>query len=323
MSHRTPARHATIAALAALAAGALVLGTAAPAMAAGRTLPTGDRLFAVECDDDYLLEPQLFSVDAATAAVTKVGEGTYPTAGEFCAYQSAYNAKTGKSYFVDLLDLDGTLTVLSTIDTTTGQSSIIGEFTVPADEFADPFIASIAIGPDGSAYAIDSDDYLYTLNLDNAQLVEVAQINAVGEFRSFGSDPRTGVFYIANDEELHTLNVANATATPVYDFVLEGIQNVTSLQVDSAGVIWLINATEESSELWSTTGSAATELFSGDVLEGDPFISTQSLLLIPAALAATGSEFAPVGLIAGLGVLTLGGALLLMRQSVLRRRATA
>ena len=320
MSYLNPTSSArrAISAFAAVAAGVLVLGAAAPAFAAGRTLPTGDQLFAIECDGEYFLEPQLYSVDAATAAITKVGEGTYPTAGEQCAFQAAHDVTTGISYFVDVLDLDGLVTVLSTIDTVTGQSAQVGDgnFDVVGDINANPFILSIAIGKDGAAYAIDSDDFLYSLNLTNADLTLIAQLNATGQFRAFGSDPRNGQFYIANATTLFTLDVAAAVATPVYDFDFVGSENrVRSLQVDSTGVIWIDNSPGGPAQLWSTTGTAASELLSGDFLEGDPFVYTESLLLVPApALAATGSEFAPVALIAGLGILTLGGALVLIRR---------
>ena len=321
MTKSSAARRATLAGFAAVATVGLVFATAAPAMAAGRSLPAGDRLFSIECDAAYVLEPQLFSVDAATAAITKVGEGTYPTSNESCAFQAAYNAKTGVSYFVDYLDfLPIASTVLSTIDVTTGQSAIVGNFTIVGEPNAIPFVISIAIGPDGTAYAIDDDDYLYSLNLSNAQLTGIAQVDAVGGFRAFGSDPRSGVFYIASSDFLYTLDVATGLATQVYEMNFDGEVNARSLQVDSSGVVWVSSSPEGPAELWSTTNSAAAESYSGQFLEDGTIVYTTSLLLIPApALAATGGEASPIALIAGLGILTLGGALVLLR----RRAATA
>ena len=316
MSSRRP----LVAAAAALAAAGLFFATASPAFAAARTIPAGDQMYVLDCDViDYANAVQGWSVDSTTAAVTALPDGNL-IAGERCAYQAAYDATTGISYFVDIRDLDGEFSSLFTFDPATGQSTEVNPFFEGDDTTI--FVVSIAIGLDGAAYAIDEDENLFSLDLSNGHL---DFIDAVDDFNVFGFavDPTTGQFWIAGDDGLRTIDVATAAVgTPsFYDFP-EG-SSVQSLQVDSAGVFWILNApmlADSVIELWSKFAADNTNELSGVLLEGEDARIATGLLIIPApaepALADTGVD-ASLPLIAGFGILTLGGALLL-----LRRRAT-
>lgn len=316
MSSRRP----LVAAAAALAAAGLFFATASPAFAAARTIPTGDQMYVLDCDViDYANAVQGWSVDSTTATVTALPTGNL-VAGERCTSQAAYDATTGTSYFIDIRDLDGIFSSLFTFDPVTGQSTEVAPFL----EGVDPvFVRSIAIGLDGAAYAIDDSENLFSLDLATGQLVYIATVDDFNIF-GFAVDPTTGQFWIAGDDGLRTIDVATAAVgTPsFYDFP-DG-SSVQSLQVDSAGVFWILNAPMlEGSviELWSKFAADNTNELSGVLLEGEDARLATSLLIIPTpaepALADTGID-ASLPLIAGFGILTLGGALLL-----LRRRATA
>lgn len=306
MTKSSAARRAALTGLAAIVAAGLVLSTAAPAFAAARTVSTGDRMFAIDCE--YPLVAQGYSVDSTTAALTALPEGNL-ISGEVCAFQAAYDAKSGASYFVDLRDLDGLFTSLYVFDVVTGQSTFIDEFHTTED---DVFVMSIAIKPDGSAYAIDEADNFYSLNLATAELTLITTL-ADGPFWAFAAHPITGVLYVTEADDVYTL-ATDGVLTPVNELDLQGTV-VRSMQVDSSGVLWFINAApEEPAELWSTASDATAPEFSGAFVEGELETYSQSLLIIPApALAATGSEL-PVALIAGIGVLVLAGGVLLVRR---------
>jgi LPXTG-motif cell wall-anchored protein len=311
MIKSSAARRAALTGLAAVATVGLVLGTAAPAMAAGRTLPTGDQMFIVDCDQPIIIE--LYGVDAATADSTLIGDGTNPVVNDGCAYQPAYDVTTGISYFIEDRDIDGDSSTLWRVDTVTGESVQVGEFHTP--ELMEPQMYAMAIGIDGKAYAIDDNDELYSLNLANAEVTFV-QALADGPIHGFAVDPRSGQFYVTETDDLYRLDVSTGVLTPVLELDFLGT-SIRSLQVDTAGVFWYINDFGEGAELWSSTAAEGSELLSGVFSAGDPDIYSQALLIIPVpapALAATGSELAPTALIAGLGILTLGGALLLLRR---------
>lgn len=322
MTKSPAARRAALTGLAAVATVGLVLGTASPALAAGRTLAAGDSMFVLECEEPLAI--QLYGVDASTAASTPIGEPPLEV-GDGCAYQAAHDVTTGISYFVELRDIDGQFTSLFTVNTVTGVAAEIADESAFHDTDSTIDIISIAIGPNGAAYAIDDSNWLYSLNLGTAEVTPIVQL-ADGTFYAFGADPTSGVFYVANAAgDLYSLNVADGALTPV--FVLNfgaGTTSPESLQVDSAGVLWFINDGEQVDELWSTSTTAGSEVLSGEFLNGEPNVGTDSLLVVPAPrLSATGAAL-DAGLVFGaFGALLLGGALVLMRQSVLRRRATS
>lgn len=316
MSSRRP----IVAAAAALTAAGLFFATASPAFAAARTIPVNDRMYVLDCDStEYANAVQGWSVDSTTAAITALPDGNL-VAGERCAYQAAYDATTGISYFIDERDLDGLFTSLFTFDPATGQST---EGPQTREETEPVRVVSMAIGLDGAAYAIDENENLYSLDLATAQLEYIATIDDFNIF-GFAVDPTTGLFWIAGDDGLRTLDVATGAAgIPSYYDYPEGV-SVQSLQVDSAGVFWILNAPmlpDSVIELWSKFATDNTNELSGNLAEGEDARIATSLLIIPGpaepALPATGVD-ATLPLIAGLGIVTLGGALLLMR-----RRATA
>ncbi len=307
------ARRPIIAAAAALAAAGLFFASAAPAFADGRTIPSGDRMYTLDCAGAEVLNIQGYSVDSFTGAITAIGAGT-PAVGDGCAFQAAYNAVTGVSYFVEQRDIDSVFQALFTFDPATGLSVEVGQFFEGVTQID---IFSIAIGPNGDAYAITEGGEFYSLNLANAQVTYIATLST-GSIFGFAADPRTGVFYAVRTDQLYTLDVTTGVLTPLYVLDFGANTNAISMQVDSSGVLWFLNGPQGSApSLWSAGTTAGTEVLSGPILESDSEVFVGSLLIVPAKLPATGPADLSVALLAGLGVVLLGGALVLVRRKTI------
>lgn len=315
------------AALAATGALALALAGAAPAMAAGRDIDSGDSMYTISCDQDYN-DWQLFSVAPATAFSTKIGDGGGTSEFGGCAGQPAYNAHNGKSYYIQItFDGDVSHWTLAEIDLTTGVSSVIDEF-VWDNEGPQPVrIDAIAIAPDGTAYALGN-GALYTLDLDTAAVEPVDE--CVSAF-AFASDPVTGEFYaVDRDGQVYQFDdISEGCAVTMVgqlthaDLDLEDIapeedlRGVFALQIDGGGTFWIDVATREGlTQLWSFTPTTLSAPVLSGLFTDEPFY-TSALLIIPgAALAATGADLSLAPYLAGGAVLAVlaGGAVLLIRR---------
>ena len=310
------------ASLAIAAAALVVLASASPAAAAGSAIDPGDSMYVINCDSAYA-DFLLLSVVASTAVSTPIGVGEVEA--NTCAGQPAYNPSTGKSYYVRWWSEDPT--ELGQIDVATGISTVIGEFFTISGEFPLGIdVDSIAIGADGSAYAIASDT-LYSLNLATAELSEIGLMSDTGLY-AFAFNSVTGKFYaINNDGTVWEVDVTDGTLTNLgslsfasssadYDYPY-------SLQFDESGRAWIEadNTLPGQAGLWSfPLSDLAATVYSGNFTD-DPFYS-EALLIIPGkpALAATGLDASATPLIAGGAVvLALAGAALL----IVRRRRTA
>src|SRR5690348_2198248 len=99
-------------------ASAVVLATigGAAAHAVGSAIHAGDSLYAIATDPSYP-NFQLLGVDPATGFSTTIGAGSAGPSGQ--AYQPAYDAVTGKSYYVQSIPLS--TFALASIDTATGE----------------------------------------------------------------------------------------------------------------------------------------------------------------------------------------------------------
>lgn len=313
---------------AASAAGLLVLASAAPASAAGNAIDPGDSLYALNCDNVYN-DWQLFGVDSTTAFSTPIGDGDgYDADLDSCAGQAAYNPATGKSYYLqwfDDVDDLGYDEALASVDVVTGESTQIGGFYYNNGEFPEYIdVDSIAIGGDGAAYAL-ADGSLWELNLETAFVTPVGETEP--DMYSFAWDSKTGGFYgITYLNEVYQIDVTDGSTVDLGEIVFpeDGYTwRVYSLQFDKAGTLWVeVDQSGNSifqATLWSLTFDTFTAPVYSGVFTDDPFY-TESLLIIPGApapaLAATGSEVAPIAA-GALALLTLGGAVLLVR----RRRA--
>ncbi len=298
---------ATIAAAIALT----VLGAAAPAAAAGRTLPPGDTLYTIDCDS-----VTLYSVDAATAAATPIGAGDPE---EYCAYDPAYDFSTGASY---VLIYDG-LSSIAKIDLTTGLISA----QVPVTYEESPFyVDSLTIDRSGKAFATRYDDLateLFTIDLATGVATHLGVVPGIDEaIYGLATHPLTGqIFGIEDGGDLFIIDPVALTATFVDTFTQPGVRSTWGLDIDSSGVLWIVTDQSQGESsvpgLWSASPSDlnGTAIESGWINDGEYFYTFTALIVPGPALAATGIDATP--LLAGAVVLGLAGVVLL----AMRRRA--
>ena len=307
--------------LAAAGVAALVLVGAAPAVAAGSAIDPGDSLYSINCDNAYN-DWQLMSVDPTTAFSTTIGEGTGSASELYaaCAGQPAYDASTGKAYFIQWNTfVDPGEAHLASIDLTTGDSTEIGQFFTVDGEFPlTIFVGSIAIGLDGSAYAF-TQGFLWSLDLSTGELTPINE--SLSNTYSFAVDPTTGIFYAINtDNERFSVNVTDGTYVFLDVVELPAGDAVFSLQIDGAGRFWIMSddSSISGASLWSfAPGDAATPTVSGPFIDGPYY--TEAILIVPGkVLAATGVDSSAVPLIAGgavmLALLGVGGLVVARRR---------
>lgn len=313
------------AAVAATALIALPLGFATPVAAA--TLPEGDALWAITCDNDPAVTPGIYSVDPADAAAALVGTGT--GIADDCAQEAAYDPTTGKSYYIHYSQ-DG---ALATIDTVTGVGTIVDEWN--GDILGYP--EAIAIGLDGKAYVIDNNDTaLYEVDLGSAETTFVGS-SGVTDIFSFSVDPTTGLFYVIDQNgTAFEMDVTSGAVTPIGDLISPSEDsNIFSLQIDTSGAWWVESDNPGDpylADIWTgplpdgdTEFTTVGPLF---VAENETFPYSNALLITypivtpapPApALAATGSDATGALGVGIAAVLLLGAGTVL----VLRRGARA
>jgi len=306
------------ASLAVAAAGLLVLASASPAAAAGRELDPGDSMYVLSCDP-IVPSFQLYSVNASTALSTAIGVGEGAD-NQKCAGQPAYNPATGASYYLRWV---GSTTELGRIDVVTGVSTVVGElFTVVGGNRVTIDVLSIAIGADGSAYAIQGSN-LFTLNLTTAELTPVVGIMSDDEIYAFAFNAVTGKFYaLTGDFALYEVNVTAATLTPLGPLIFASgadADGTYSLQFDEAGMAWIEvdNDVGRGGGLWSFQLSDLTStVYSGNFANA-PFYA-QAVLVIPGkpTLAASGLDpaFAPLWAGGAAIVALLGIAVMVARR---------
>ena len=319
--------------VAATLAGASILAmsllAASPASAAGNAIDPGDSLYAISCDNDYN-DWQVFGVDPTTAFSTPIGDGSGGVEEDGCAAQPAYNPATGKSYYIQWSEDH----FLAEVDVVTGESAVVGDFYYDNGEFPESInVNSLAIGADGSAFVLDFDGYLWSVDLDTAWVTPIGQ--SVSSAWAFAADPVTGKFYaITYDNDLYEIDVTDGSTNFIDNIVPAEPQTAFytySLQFDGAGTFWIeadgSDGDNTTATLWSfTLETLDAPVYSG-IFTDDPFY-TEAILIIPGdvvpvepALAATGADLAdviPWG-VGAAAIVLAGGVLMIVRS----RRASA
>jgi hypothetical protein len=301
-----------------VALSAMFLTSSTPALAVAPTLPEGHLLFQVACD--YRVnDRQLLGVDLENENLIEVGvgSGNDPANGD-CATQGAMLPGTGWFYYIDW---DGPDDTLVRVDVLTGETEEIGAM---EDEGSYVGLYSLAIGPNGNAYAL-SYDYVFGVNLDTGDLVQITAADFYGINSGypygFAYDRVTEKFYIAEDGgyEIHELNVSTGELTYVTensDFF------IGSFAFDANGDFWF-NGDDAKIRRGSLDNydNSANVLETGEIfLDGVEIYSESLGLALPDAdddsegLAPTGStDVSALAALAGLAGLA---------AVAIRRRAT-
>ncbi|MCU1513657.1 MAG: hypothetical protein JWO10_747 [Microbacteriaceae bacterium] len=314
----------TLALTAVASLGLLAFG-AASASAAPAPLPASDTLFGIACpyfssDDSQLPNMQVIKLDAATAAGTLVGSGTPALTHSNCGGQGAFNPVTSTAYAVAQDFTDATLSVLVSVDTVSGVSTFVGDFTaadVPVKVF------SIAISPTGVAYAmgdIGTSFDLYTLDLGTGRLTLVGP--TVYTNFSLAVDPSTGILYTV-DENGYVSSIDTLTGMQTFVGAIE-INGIYSFAIDTSGTFWFASDIKLDDNVYEAAlysaklpDLAGTAELSGTVSVAGTSPYIEALLLTwdvpapaPAPEPAAVPELAATG--AGVDPTVFGSALLLL-----------
>lgn len=234
-------KRALAAVLVAVAGLMAVGGTPANATAAA-TLPTNQRLFAIDCES---FGPQLWSLDATNGEATTVG--TSSTAD--CAGGAQVNPVDGKAYFIYY----GATSSLDTVDTTTGVATRGPDFNGAT---VSPW--QLVITKTGTAF-VQVLNKLYTLDLATGTTAVVGTNLGVSP-NAMAYNPLNDTIYAwAWDSGTSTLlaytvstTTGSATADPAHDVVMapysvtgcgdpQQLDSLSAAAFDANGNPWFIN----------------------------------------------------------------------------------
>ena len=318
-----------------VAAAFVLAGASAATAAAPDTLPSGQKLYAIDCDD---FGPQLWSV-GANGASTPVGNAYDADTGSGCAGGAQTNPVDGITYFIYYPFESAT--ALAKVDLTTGAVETIANLSGGTRN-----AYSMAITNSGEAFVVES-EILYRISLTTGVTTTVGP---TGVFSGpLGYDGRTDTIYLfANSSEVHVYTIdrttGDATDTdfggswPITDCLAGGTGPgaPNSVTFDSAGFAWILS-NWCSSDIMSfdlTTRDAATygelndpseEYYSSATntfYSNSLFFGTAEVVAADAAapaLAATGFNSGALAIAGGIGaIVILLGAALLFRS---RRKA--
>ena len=316
---------------------ALVLaGASAATAAAPEVLPTGQKLYAIDCDN---YGPQLWSV-GADGASTPVGNAYETATGNDCAGGGQTNPVDGITYFV--YNPFESPNALATVDLTTGVVTTVADF---SGDTTNPW--QLFITNDGDAFVV-ADQVLFSLALATGVTSEIGSM-APAAFGAVGYDALTDTIYsfdYSNDVIVYTINRETGEATDTglggvwdtADCADGGTGSGTPLNVifDSAGFAWIASEScyANTMSVDMTTGESAIRGEFHDPSERiytrrfNTFYSHTLIIgtaaVAPAAdaapaLAATGFNSGAIAVAGGIGaIVILLGAALLFRS---RRKA--
>ena len=286
------------------------------------TLATGNTAYALNCGD--AVPQSVTALNTVTGERTGVADDTNPTAD--CFGQAAYDPTSGLSYAVDW-SYNGR--ALAQIDVSTGLRTIVGNFRYDftnnngtpldsSDDYADyywPNMYSIAIDNNGVAYGVDNDGYLYTIDLTDAWLTRVDELNVSGDYFSEGIngypyadtiyalavDPTSNVLYGATwnygqDSFVYSINTSDASVDVIGNWATAtGGTNdqLVTMAFDSDGTLWALNdcgeyddcgaeglyAVSDMTDFNNTTVYVADVSYDGETYADNSSTYTESLLI--------------------------------------------
>jgi len=306
----------------------LTFGASAPALAAQtRTLPSGERLFAVDCQDTI---GQVASIDVTTGVVTPLSAGN-PGPTQDCAADGGWDPVSGFAYYAAWFTEPNNL---YKVDVTSGLATDMGEVDFPAGSLntVNDVTGGIMFDAAGVAYvsfsAYDSNNvfgqWVGRLNVTNGDITNEHKLTLGGnwittdELWSGDFNPADGKFYLINSDNDELMEVDMSTGIAIS----HGQKDVNSdswygLAIDSNGVLWSTGSDYVTSSTvagWATSG---TEQVSENVTQvnGNSWYSESNFIVGRAALAETGLDSNVIALTAAAWI-TAGVALLAVRRRV-------
>ncbi|MGO9096370.1 MAG: PEP-CTERM sorting domain-containing protein [Bryobacteraceae bacterium] len=137
------------------------------------------------------------------------------------------------------------------IDIATGNFDVVGT--------VGPEINDVAIAPDGTAYAIASQDELVTINTSNAAVTNLMSLPYGMETLDF--NPTDGVLFAATQSALYTVDLIAKTTAEVGSY--GALTNAQNIRFDSAGNLYTTDTNDPTSVYSvSTSNGQATWEFS-------------------------------------------------------------
>jgi len=253
-------------------------------------LSPGSSLFAIGCPFAPAGQGQLYSVDVSNAVGTAIGTGSNIN-DSTCGGGAAWDYATNTMYYIAFKFGAEAQQTLARVDLSTGVSSAVG--TLLNGSTAET-VEAIAIGVDGSAYAIDDSGELYTLNLSSGALTPLGS-NGTAHLYGFASDPVDKAFYVLNYSTgvYSTINLKTAALTPVGTLAFTPVGPET-LQIDANGTFWIANDNHTSAEIWSFDPAAPEAAHkSGSLTVAEKPTYTETLLLKPGIVPTITSSAPP------------------------------
>ncbi len=211
--------------------GTMVAATSSGAILVARSLPSGDSMFAIQCNGT---PGQLNSVDSVTAAFTPIGS-SQNIDGSSCGFGMAYNPITLKSYVLAGNNSSGEWPIVE-VDLTSGAQTEISRITINGSA-ATGFPAVMTFDASGNAYAIVQNNF-YALDISTGNATLRGAVGTVSDIYAMTMNPRDEVVYAMGEGgELVSIDVGTGAGTSIVDLQL--FSGVYSLQFDSNGIGWL------------------------------------------------------------------------------------
>lgn len=305
----------------AVLAALLTFGASAPALAVqSRALPSGERLFAIDCEND---NGQVTTVDVVTGVLTALSAGN-PGPNQECAADGGWDPVSGFAYYPAWNTEPNNL---YKVDVTSGVATDMGEIDFPAGSLntVDDATGGIMFDDAGVAYisfrAYDSNNVLGQwvgrLNVTNGEITDEQKLTVGGTWVDSSNlwsgdfNPADGKFYLIDSDELLEVNMATGVATS-HGQKGDNTDSWYGLAIDSNGVLWSTGSTYVTSSTVAGWATAGTEQISDNqtMLGADTWYSESNVIVGRAALAETGLDSNVIALTAAAwitaGVASLG-----------------
>lgn len=153
----------------------------------------------------------------------------------------------------------------------------------------------MAISPTGLAYSLAYDNNLVSLDLESGIVSTIGDTGLCNIF-VLPFNPTTGTLWALNaGGELYSISVVDGTASPNTQLGLDPDAAAHSIQIDSAGIMWILDFVNLPgnfrSELWTvdlnSSNIADSARFSGIIKIGEDNFLTLSLLIAPTQAATS------------------------------------